>query len=247
MNNLFITIPAAVIPSLLLVFYFWKNDKLPEPPKVVGITFIFGILSVIPAVFLAVISSILATFIENPFLYGFYQSFFVAAIPEELSKFLVIYLFCYHHPSFDEKMDGLVYGATASLGFATFENILYVSEYGYSVAITRALTAVPCHAIFGMVIGYYLAKRKFDAQVSKSPILKGLLISIFLHGFYDLPLLIQERVLQANYQIPMLFHTVLFLASWIIIILIYIYAWSIINKVKKAQIKKIEKNHKKNK
>lgn len=156
MNQLILTMTAAVLPAIVLVIYFWKSDRFPEPSGVLFVTFLLGIFSIIPATLIALPFQLGLVFMENPYLYGIYQAFFVAAIPEETAKFLIIFFYCYKHPAFNEAMDGLVYGATASLGFAALENILYVSNYGYSVAITRALTSIPCHAVFGMFIGYYL-------------------------------------------------------------------------------------------
>ena len=42
-----------------------------------------------------------------------------------------------------------------SLGFAAFENILYVLQYGFSNALMRAVASVPGHTFFGIMLGYY--------------------------------------------------------------------------------------------
>ena len=54
---------------------------------------------------------------------------------EETSKFLAIRLAVYRSLHFEEPMDGLVYGAAASLGFASLENLIYVLSYGPEVMI----------------------------------------------------------------------------------------------------------------
>jgi RsiW-degrading membrane proteinase PrsW (M82 family) len=48
-----------------------------------------------------------------------------------------------------------------SMGFAAFENILYVFQGGFKVALLRAFTAIPAHATFGVIMGYYMGKSKF--------------------------------------------------------------------------------------
>ena len=60
-------------------------------------------------------------------------------------------------------MDAIVYGVVVSLGFATLENYSYVYEVseqlGYSareVAILRSFTAVPLHALCGVIMGFIL-------------------------------------------------------------------------------------------
>jgi hypothetical protein len=87
-------------------------------------------------------------------------------------------------PSFDEPMDGLVYGMTASLGFATLENVLYVGEGGANVALMRALTAVPGHACTGAIMGAYVARAKFGSQRARNLWL-AFLVPMALHGAYD--------------------------------------------------------------
>lgn len=191
--NIAITIPAAVIPSLMLLWYFYKRDLNPEPRGVLIKTFLLGILIVVPVMFIAGPLWLLNTRLEHPLLAGLYTALLCAAIPEELFKFLVIIKYSTRNPAFDEPMDGVVYGATASLGFATLENILYVLQGGWMVAAARALTAVPCHACLGAILGYYVGQGHFNAN-RKNSILLGLLIAISLHGLYDFPLLVMTRL-----------------------------------------------------
>ena len=70
-----------------------------------------------------------------------------------------------------------------SMGFACTENILYVLEGGYQTAILRAFTAVPAHATFGVLMGYYMGKAKF----SKIELVLNLRASssCLFHGAYD--------------------------------------------------------------
>lgn len=86
-------------------------------------------------------------------------------------------------------MDGIVYGATASLGFATLENVLYVSDGGLHVAILRAFLAVPGHAFLGAIMGYYVSRAKFTGGDRRPLLVRALAIPILLHGLYDTPLL----------------------------------------------------------
>ncbi|MCA9714411.1 MAG: PrsW family intramembrane metalloprotease, partial [Myxococcales bacterium] len=122
---------------------------------------------------------------QDPFVLGAMDAFVFAAIPEELCKFLVLALYVRRHSAFDEPMDGLVYGATASLGFAALENVLYVATGGIGLAVVRALTAVPCHAALGALLGYGVARSRFEGRA----LILALPLPIFLHGLYDFPLL----------------------------------------------------------
>jgi RsiW-degrading membrane proteinase PrsW (M82 family) len=61
------------------------------------------------------------------------------------------------------------------------------------VAAARALTAVPCHACLGAILGYYVGQGRFNAD-KKSSVRLGLLVAIMLHGLYDFPLLVMIRL-----------------------------------------------------
>lgn len=182
---------SAIAPSLLLVWFFHARDAFPEPPRVLWTTFFLGMLIVAPVLLFAWPSYLLAQEIEIPLLHGFIAAFFGAAIPEEIFKLLVLWGYSMRHAEFDEPMDGIVYGATASLGFATLENVLYVSSEGGATAIMRAFTAVPGHACLGAIMGYYVGRARFcqGQRERRSLMLKALIIPTLLHGAYDFPLL----------------------------------------------------------
>jgi len=95
-------------------------------------------------------------------------------------------------------MDGIVYGVVASLGFATFENILYVFDGGLSVAVSRAFSAVPFHAFAGAILGYYVGQAKFRPEEKWLLIVKGYGAVMLLHGLYDFPLLTLMAVKTAS-------------------------------------------------
>ena len=185
--KIIISVLTAIIPSLFLLRYFYKRDLHPEPRLILLWTFILGFLAIIPVLIFAWPLSLTAPK-SNPIYIGFYWAFFGAAIPEEFFKFLVIVFFCARKSEFDEPMDGIIYGVTASLGFATVENIVYVLQGGWSVALIRAFSAVPFHACMGAILGYFVAQSKFCSH-KKITMLRGLFITIIIHGLYDFPLI----------------------------------------------------------
>ena len=67
----------------------------------------------------------------------------------------------FQHIDFDEHYDGIVYGTSLSLGFATLENILYLIGNGVEYAFMRALLPVSSHALFGVIMGFTSAKPVF--------------------------------------------------------------------------------------
>jgi RsiW-degrading membrane proteinase PrsW (M82 family) len=86
-------------------------------------------------------------------------------------------------------MDGIVYGARAGLGFALVENVVYLLLIPHSLAefvslfVARALLAVPGHAAWGAILGYFAARRRFDGR--GPGMLGGYLLAVLLHGLYD--------------------------------------------------------------
>lgn len=180
----------AVTPSLLLLWFFHARDHHPEPRSVLLATFFLGVVIVIPVLAIAAPFERFGAAIGDPYLRGVYRAFAVAAIPEELCKLAVVWFYCARHKAFDEPMDGLVYGAIASLGFATLENLLYVAQGGTSVALLRAFTAVPSHAFWGVIMGYYVGQARFGPPERRARRLwAAFVVPMLLHGLYDAPVL----------------------------------------------------------
>jgi protease PrsW len=183
----------ALAPVLAIGWYIWFQDKYDrEPLKHVAISFLLGVLCAIPAVLLSYTLSRVF-----PVDYGNLESvaihaFIVVALAEELAKFLVLRFYAYRLPEFDEPYDGIVYGVMISLGFAAIENIFYVAEGGMSVALLRMFTAVPAHASFGIIMGYYFGMAWQDKTFERQYMMRGLLAAVLLHGVYDFFLMQQN-------------------------------------------------------
>ena len=116
--------------------------------------------------------------------------FLGVALIEEFSKWIFVYLLEYNDNEFNHLYDGIVYAAFVSLGFACFENILYVMQSGVMTAIVRAFLAIPGHLCDGIMMGYYLSMAKLamnngNKQLSKKNLILSLLIPMIAHGLYD--------------------------------------------------------------
>ncbi|MBE7453047.1 MAG: PrsW family intramembrane metalloprotease [Kofleriaceae bacterium] len=186
---------AGAAPALAAMWYFDRLDRArPEPAGLRRKVAIFGALSVIPVLLIAVAVGEAvgdAAPAEGTQAAAWYAAFVGAAIPEELCKIGVVYWLVWRRPEFDERMDGIVYAARAGLGFALVENILYllgqVDLTGLVVTwILRALLAVPGHALWTAMMGYLAARRRFDGR--GPGIVGGFLLAVFLHGIYDVAL-----------------------------------------------------------
>jgi len=183
-------IVVALLPAALLWWYIWKKDKRKEPTKWLVKVTCYGILICFPvAIVEMIISSILFGPDGHPTtVFGTTATaFFVAAIPEETFKLLALWLVLKKNPYFDEHFDGIVYAVCVGLGFAGFENILYLfqnMENWMSVALLRSLMAVPGHYAFAILMGYYYSKYHFIDHSRKTAALI-LIAPILAHGLYD--------------------------------------------------------------
>lgn len=189
-------------PSLLLMWYFHSRDVYPEPPRVLWATFGLGVAAILPVLVVALPTIYLFQGVRNVFAAGFLDAFLSAAIPEEFFKYLVLVFYCSRHREFNEPMDGIVYGVAASLGFATLENVMYVSGGGLGLAVLRGFTAVPGHAFTGAIMGYYVGQARFAAEGRGGWMTRAYFIPMILHGLYDLPLLTIQKVAQRGGPAP---------------------------------------------
>lgn len=185
---------SAVVPSLLLVWYFHARDLNREPAAVIWATFGLGVAIVVPVLLCAWPLASVLKGVADPALRGVLDAIFTAAMPEEAWKLVVVAGFAARHKEFDEPMDGIVYGAIASLGFATLENVLYVAGGGLGIAVLRAVTAVPGHAFMGAIMGWFVARARFGDPAERARNLTlAYLIPVALHAAYDAPLLAMKE------------------------------------------------------
>lgn len=186
--NTMIMLVAAILPAALLWLYVWKKDAKPEPTKELVKAILCGVAICIPVALAEhVIESLLFGAAGPVSLFGTtIEAFFVAAIPEESAKLFVLWLILRKNPYFDEHYDGIVYAVCVGLGFAAVENVFYVigDENWMSVAVSRALLAVPGHYAFAVLMGYYYALYHFVERSTKNAV-SILLVPVMAHGVYD--------------------------------------------------------------
>ena len=183
MSTLLITI----VPSILILLYFFLSDKFKEPKGSIALVFFLGICICLPAGYIN-------SFMENNFKDIFSErllfSFLGPAWCEELLKFIILYFIVLKRNEFNERMDGIVYGVAVSLGFATLENYEYVFILAekweiepYTMAIWRSYSAVPMHGLNGCIMGFYFGMFAFTAN--KKYLILCLLIPFIIHGLYN--------------------------------------------------------------
>jgi len=205
----------ALGPGVFWTWYFYRRDRFePEPAALVIKIFLLGALVTLPVAF---IEGFFGLFIASPLVMGV----IVAPIVEECGKFQVVRRFAYRNIEFDEPMDGIVYAASAGLGLASLENVLYVftaymtsPSLAVGTIIARAIFSVPGHALFSSVWGYALGRAKFmAAEHREGVVIRGLILGMVLHGIFNLLLFSAEVVAYAM----VIFILVLIPGLWILV------------------------------
>jgi protease PrsW len=173
------TFVLAVAPCFYILWHFHHADKYKEESfGLLAGTFVLGGA-------LAFVAGLIEP--DLPKNAGAVATFFYFLLGvgfiEELMKFVAVRIYSYRSVHFDESMDGVIFGITAAIGFATVENIGYVFQYGGAVALFRAFVSVPGHAFYGAIMGYFLG----EAKVKRKPWLAvwGIAVATFFHGVFD--------------------------------------------------------------
>ena len=172
-------------PGAGIILYIYLKDKHErEPVGLLARSFLFGVLAVLVTFMISFPLEMFAPTDSQNLSQQAVYAFLIVALVEEFSKFLFVRGILYNNPHFNEPFDGIVYSVMVGMGFATFENILYVSEGGVSTAVMRMFTAVPAHASFAVLMGYYLGRAKFELNKGYLAFV-GLLAATAFHGAYD--------------------------------------------------------------
>ena len=188
-----IYIAAAVLPAAILLRYIYRTDTVEKEPA--GLLLLLLVMGVVAALCSGILETLGETMLNalvdpgSP-VYTILLAFLVVALVEEGTKFILLKKCTWYHPAFNYRFDGIVYAVFVSLGFAAFENIQYIFHYGLSVALPRALLAIPGHMSFAVCMGLFYGRAKLCEAYSyrrgmKRYLLTGYLIAVFLHGFYD--------------------------------------------------------------
>ena len=184
-------IPFAIIlgvtPAIVWLFFWTREDRFHKGPRwPLFFTFLAG----------AGVGALLLPL--SPYLkelqLGLAEKLFIFASIEEFAKFLVVFLMDYKLPYFSEPIDYAIYLISGALGFAAFENVLYLAHpsvienlpYMIETGMFRFLGSTILHsvlaAILGLTIGFVFYK-KTGIKLLYASI--GLVIVSILHTIYN--------------------------------------------------------------
>lgn len=178
-----------ILPGVLLSILFILNDRKVTKEK---------LLNIIILLILGAIGSYICYRFEmhyggyfkkvkdsNYFEVLFYAIFGVAIFEEGYKWFITLLISFFSKK--DNSYDIVTYSIFSSIGFLTFENVIYyVIPYGMGAAISRIFTSIPSHICFAIIMGYFLQKG-FNSSIFKKILyyFLGLILPTFVHAYYN--------------------------------------------------------------
>jgi RsiW-degrading membrane proteinase PrsW (M82 family) len=197
-----------MIPGLLLLVYFNARQHYHLSAEIVWTSVLLGAAVSILAVALELPLDVALGQIDDRLARALWRAFLGTALPEELVKYLIVVCIALRHEDYERPVDALVLAVAVALGFATFENLLYLvksDDWGRTAA-ARAMTAVPSHVINAMLMGYFLGRAHLVSQRASARAsglaprratlyrLLALAAPTLNHGAYDLPLFLIDTL-----------------------------------------------------
>jgi len=178
----------AVVPALLWLAFFYQRDRLePEPKQFVLGVFLLGAL-LASAVGMPVVRDLfqVGEWMSRSVAANILGSILVVGFVQEFLKYAAVRYSVYLSAEFDERIDGVIYGTAAGLGFATMLNIHYVTANAgvdLAVGVVRIAVTALAQASFAGISGYFLGRAKFEQEpVWWLPL--GVTIAAALNGLF---------------------------------------------------------------
>jgi RsiW-degrading membrane proteinase PrsW (M82 family) len=159
----------ALIPALLWLGFFYQQDRLePEPKRfILGVFLLGGLLA--NAVGIPVVRDLFRAqeWMPRNAVANILGSILVIGFVQESLKYIAVRYSVYLSPEFDERIDGVIYGTAAGLGFGTMLNIHYVTANAgvdLSMGVIRIAVTTLAQASFAGISGYFLGRAKFEEE-----------------------------------------------------------------------------------
>lgn len=182
-----------LLPSLIWLYFMLKEDsRCPEPPKLIVLAFIVGMVTV-PLVlpFEKWVSSLTtigsAATITVATLLGW-------AMIEEIFKYGAAAVFILWRSAVDEPIDYIIYLITVALGFAAAENMLFLARMlidghflnSLYTSDIRFLGSTMLHVVASATVGFSIAFVKLKHIHARIAVtIVGLILAIALHTAFN--------------------------------------------------------------
>lgn len=200
-NTIFFSFLGGILPALLWLWFWLKEDRLhPEPKSRIVLTFICGMLAVLPAIeiekyFCYLINPAVCNG-DVPRIAPGLLLIILWAITEETFKYVLAFLSSFwKNKNNNEPIDPIIYMITIALGFSALENVLFIFNpiisgqllqsimTGNSRFLGATLLHVASSAAIGVMMGLSYYKKP---AIKKIFLCTGIIISILLHTLFNL-------------------------------------------------------------
>lgn len=200
-------------PALIWLYFWLREDLHPEPKRLLLKAFAGGALAIPFALLLEALFYCAGAFLflypsqavicggTSPLLNAYAASLPLIVIIgfaaiEEYVKYKSAKRFVLKGKDFDEPVDAMIYLITVALGFAAFENILFLfSAFGKGplegliVSNLRFLGATLLHALSSGIVGYAIALSFYRPLHRGYATLWGLLFATGLHALFNITII----------------------------------------------------------
>jgi len=175
-------------PVAFLLLTYWMDHKQPDPLSQLMKGFALGgVVALLSLAFTALLNEIGLLEVSNISSWNHAkQALLGAALPEELSKLIMLSILVKSNKYFDEFLDGVVYAVFIAMGFAAVENVCYLltNPANWSAVIVgRTILSVPAHFCYAAVMGACFSLWYFRTQ--KSFLYLAAIAPIVLHAIFD--------------------------------------------------------------
>lgn len=202
----------AFLPPVLWLLFYLREDRHPEPKRLLLAAFIGGMAAAVIAVISEIVllgQSGLLVF-EGRTVRAAILIFLAIALIEEYMKYLPVKFLIEKRGEFDEPVDAMIYMMTSALGFAALENALFLLPIfhasiptGLAITVNRFLGANLLHALSSGLVGFFLSRAWFHPH-RRHFIALGVLMASVLHAFFNTLILIREDVTQGTWYLILL-------------------------------------------
>ncbi len=176
----------AIAPGVAIgVYIYYKDPRDLEPTRLILLSIICGILSFCISIGIGYLLHTNTNVEQGNIIHQMIRALIFVGLVEEGAKFLFLRGYLFYNKNFKHPFDGIVYSVMVGMGFAVTENIIYVLNGGGGTALVRMFTAVPAHAVFAIIMGFFLGEAKVFKTSRSLYSWMALGFSAFIHGYYN--------------------------------------------------------------
>ncbi len=185
LHTLFLLILAIAPGAAIGTYIYFKDPRDLEPTRLIVFSLLCGILSFFISIGIGYLLHINTNVEQGNIVHQMIRALLFVGLVEEGSKFLFLRGILFYNKNFNHPFDGIVYSVMVGMGFAVTENIIYVFNGDGGTALIRMFTAVPAHAVFAIIMGFFLGEAKVFKTSQSLYTWMALGFAAFVHGYYD--------------------------------------------------------------